>query len=247
MITLNTGSKWAKQPSSKYLRLSDLPVILQRLGVQNEAEMAGWTPEIVHHQAGWWYPIFGLDTEQPARYPGTYQIAGRWTNANPRQQGGIKRCWLPEPPVGSPAYYVLPGTRAAIAQANGLCYIAADELNVLAYRSAGLLNVMSSLHGKTNIPQDLVQTAHQLGIGQLRYWMDNDQTGETSAQLTALALEGSDIIFSAYRLPAVVGYHGDVNQLWMDCQFDRIWFSEEILRIQADSKAVIETRMGAVL
>src|SRR5688572_15562164 len=141
-------------------------------GIWGAAQEASWRAYQYPKGAawGWSYPIFDLETGEVYLNPQNGKRVLRWKNFDKQTQGGEKYGW----PYGQkkcPPYYVLPGTQEAIATAEGLCYIAAGEVDVLSYRSAGINNVFCWLNGEGSVPRDLAEVALMLGMTHLVYFV----------------------------------------------------------------------------
>jgi P4 family phage/plasmid primase-like protien len=176
---------------------------------------------------GWGYPIFDAETGEPILNPENGKPVMRWKNFDKETQGGEKYSWL-YGQNGAPPYYVLPGTKAAIEAADGLAYIAAGEIDVLTYVSAGKANTFCWLNGEGSVPQDLAEFAHKLGVTRLIYMVDRDEAGERSAQALMKRLAGTSIEVTCHRLPEYLDEKGDVNDLWISVKFDPASFDDEI-------------------
>jgi archaellum biogenesis ATPase FlaH len=186
--------------------------LLSDRGILRAAEQAGWRPD----GDGWLYPLYDQHGK-PFRLPNGAPVR-RWKNFN--SQASPKYLWKPGN-LGEqrPKYYLLPGVRQAISNASGLVYLGSGEPDVLAFRAAGIENVLCWF-GEENVPATLASDLAALGVREAVYYPDLDQTGRSSAQKVAQALAGSGIGFEAYILPQELGDKGDINRLWQHCKFD---------------------------
>lgn len=223
--------------------ISNWKSLLQTRGILDAALVVGWEGyqyQSRHNEwtgGGWKYPIYDPETERPYRSPQTGKPVYRWKNFD-KHQGGPKYAWLGRE-RDCPPYYVLPGTQAAVATANGHCYIAAGEPDTLVFRSAGKTNVISWLNGECSLPDDLVEMCQRLNILHLHYFVDRDQAGNTSAASTARHLQDSPIAFTAYWLPDYQGDGGDINDLWKWCRFDPAVFEHELSQIAHNAANIL--------
>lgn len=172
-------------------------------GILNAAQAAGWTAE----NKGWNYPVIGLDGKQKARRWKAYS-----SDAKPKYR------WVPNKPADA-TYYTASNVREAVAQAKGIVYIAAGEVDVLTYVSAGITNVFAWF-GETNVPRTLVQDLTEIGVKRAIYLPDRDRAGMTSAIKVRDSLAGSLIDFEARELPGSLGDKADTNDLWQKVEFD---------------------------
>lgn len=188
--------------------------ILEARGIARAADEANWQAQAFAGDDGWSYPVYNSRGEaHPSR---------RWKNAD--SHGGRKYAWIPEKPKNG-RYYLLPDTLKAIRDTDGVCYLASGEPDVLAYRAAGIKNVISYFDGETSVPDTLVNDLETLGIQMLIYYPDRDKTGLRAAGLIMRKLDGA-LSLLVYALPRPVedksGY--DINKLWIDCGFDVLRF-----------------------
>lgn len=208
--------------------------LLRERGIESAARQASWQVwelRLRETYWGWRYPIFDIDGSHYRNSKG--QVIYRWKNFDKVAYGGEKYRWL-FGQQGCPPWYILPGTRKAIQQANGLVYIAAGEPDVLAYKSAGVHNVISWLNGEKSVPKDLASLCARLGITQIRFLVDRDSTGEASAQSVANALGNTSIVYTPYHLPEYLGSKGDINDLWRWTGFKANNFHALLTTICAD-------------
>jgi Domain of unknown function (DUF927) len=217
-------------------RLPDGQQRLRARGIFAAAQAAGWQLwQLRKHKAqplGWRYPIYDPATGAVYRNARAQPI-WRWKNFDKENQGGEKYCW-PFGQQGCPPWYILPGTSDAIATANGIIYLAAGEVDVLTYQSAGLKNTLAWLNGESSVPEDTAERLLALNVREVRYFVDRDATGENSAQILAVRLRGTPIELAAYRLPEYLGPKGDINDLWRWKKFDRASFIENLEGIRRE-------------
>lgn len=186
----------------------DWQQLLAARGILDAALSAGWTSITWCGTEGWSYP---LCDEQGI-------VIGNRFKALPGQKP--KCAW----PTGKPEgckYYFTPGsdTRPSIARADGHLYISSGEPDLLTFRSAGIRNVICWF-GEGNVPATLLDDLIRLGVRTVSYFPDIDDTGRKSAAKIADILSESEIEFTAYELPASLGEKGDINDLWIDCDFN---------------------------
>lgn len=213
---------------------------LAERGILEAARAAGWKPFVYkkHNANGWSYSVFDLQTGQVVIGDKSRKPALRWKNGHHRLQDGPKYGW-PFGKQGCPPYYALPGARGAIASANGGAFMAAGEVDVLTYHSAGLPNVLSWLDGEGSIPTAVAETLTSLGVTDLYYFVDRDEAGERSGQGLIAALARTPIRVHVYRLPEKLGDKGDINNLWQYVRFDPVSFKAELQAVMDDPDARI--------
>lgn len=194
--------------------LSDLAALLTMRGIADIAERAGWKPYERAGVRGWLYPV--LSNKLPGH--------SRWKSAEPGN--GAKYAWYPNEAPERPKYYALGGLHQAIAESNGKLYLASGEPDVLVYHAAGAANALCWF-GEMSVPASLVADLKALGVTQVIYPHDRDQTGAQAAAKVRAALEGSGIALRVLQLPGE-NDHYDINKLWIDAQFDRGQFWNRI-------------------
>ncbi len=128
---------------------------------------------------------------------------------------------------------------AAIKEADGVLYIASGETDGLAYRSAGIKNVISWF-GEDAPPSTLPDDFRALGVREVRYLPDRDDTGQRSARKVARLLQGSGITYTVFELPSELGEKGDINRLWQTSNFDQVVFLSHIEEIIASREVKME-------
>ncbi len=184
--------------------------ILHKRGIANSAQQALWQP----YGAGWRYPLIDEHGQPTTIY--------RWkaydSNAKPKYR------WLPNKPAGYDYYFpAAVAIQEAVTRADGRLYIANGEPSLLAFRAAGVDNVVCWF-GEGSIPKTFAQDCQRWGVRHVIYYPDRDNTGEQSAQKLARRLLNTPIAYSAYELPPIVGEKGDINDLWQQTKFERELF-----------------------
>jgi hypothetical protein len=178
--------------------------ILQTRGILAAAQKAHWQPQ----GNRWKYPIYDLSGEIL-----TYRYKATKSDSKPKY-------WWDGHKPDDCHYYLLPGLQEAIHQYKGLLYIASGEPDVLAFKSAGIDNVLCWF-GETSVPPDLAAFLRELGVQYVIAYPDCDHTGTKAAEKIAVALQGSSIHFYAAALPNYLGEKGDINKLWQHVEFER--------------------------
>ncbi|MFA5379407.1 MAG: toprim domain-containing protein [Dehalococcoidia bacterium] len=186
---------------------TDHNAILAKRGILTEAHLAGWQPYTSDGRPGWSFPVFNAVGE-PYRKK-------KWKAADDNKP---KNRWLPGKPERA-KYYFIPGTFSEIQARFGNCYLAGGEPDVLAYRAAGIKNVICWLDGEGSPPDTLADDLSHMGVTLLLYAPDRDLVGMQSAHKVANALDGTSIEVIFYQLPGDVGTGYDINDLWIDAQF----------------------------
>ena len=184
-----------------------LDKILNHRGILAAAQRAQWQPQ----GNGWKYPVYDLSGTVL-----TYRYKAANSSAKPKYK------WDKRKPDDC-QYYLLPGLQEAIDQYNGLVYIASGEPDVLAFKSAGIDNVLCWF-GETSVPPNLATFLRELGVQYVITYPDRDRTGYKAAEKIAAALQGSGIHLHAAALPDYLGDKGDINKLWQYVEFDRAAF-----------------------
>lgn len=200
----------------------DINSILEKRGILDEATRAGWQLHtLANGRTGWSYPIYN-SAGQPYG-------AKRWKSAD---GDAPKYLWLPQKPENA-KYYFLPGTFSEVQAHNGNVYIAAGEPDVLAYRAAGIKNVMCWVDGEGSPPQTLAENLKHMGAALAIYAPDRDATGMQSAAKVAALLKDSDVELVLFQLPGELGSKNDVNTLWASCEFDADLFQAKLSHLPA--------------
>jgi hypothetical protein len=186
---------------------------LARRGLLDVAARAGWRPYTLRlddgQYTGWAYPVHNKD--------GNPYDRPRWKSAD---DTGPRYYW----PKGKPKaakYYFLPGLLTAIQQADGQVYIAAGEPDVLAYHAAGLPNTFCWLASEEAVPDTLVSDLRIMGARSVVYAPDLDAAGMRAAAKVYRALSDAGMPCHIARLPGEMGSKCDINQHWIDCEFDK--------------------------
>jgi hypothetical protein len=184
---------------------------LAKRGILGAAKQFGWQP----NGAGWKYPLYND--------AGTATDVHRWkafdSAANP------KYLW----PDGKPdwaKYYILPGMQEAISKAAGRAIIASGEPDVLAFRSAGAVNVLCWF-GEKAIPATLAEDLKAYGVTKVECYPDLDNAGLIWAQGIVDKLYNTGISVEVSKLPGADGSKLDINKLWINCGFDsdKFWLT----------------------
>lgn len=183
-------------------------------GILEAALENEWAYQEVRGVAGWSYPLY--------RFDGASQFADikRW-KAIDRKTAPAAYQWLGTKP-DTCQYYWARGVKSALSDSWGVLYITAGEPDMLSMIAAGRRNV-TSFFGEQNIPQSLQQDLKKIGVSQVIYLADMDNTGIDAAAKLKAAL--GDIPCDVKRLPPIVK---DVNDLWIECQFDKALFIDTI-------------------
>lgn len=221
----------------------NLAAQLDERGIAQEAAMWGWREFEFHYGddvlPGWSYPVFDLETETACINPSTGKPVLRWKNFDKRSYGGENSAWVSQK-SGCWPYYVIPGTKEAILAADGLAYIAATEMEVLTYKSAGILNSFCWLMAEGRVPQSLSEIEDLLGFTKLIYFVDRDEAGEKSAQAL---MKIAPFVVSCYRLPMYLSKQGNINDLWQRLDFNASVFREELVDIvQSPGRLIMPQR-----
>ena len=188
---------------------SDFSSALENRGIQAAAAEMGW----VANGKGWGYPI-----------PGSKGNPVRWkafdSAANPKYR------WRGKPQDAR--YYHHANLKSAIAAADGIIHIVNGEPAVLTMLSAGLDNALCWF-GEMNVPGTLAADLSDFGATQVVFYADNDSAGKGAAQKVINTLGKSGLRVDIRSL-GLLSPGADVNDLWMDCGFDR---AEFIHRLQS--------------
>lgn len=185
---------------------------LAQRGILETALECGWTYQEENGVAGWAYPL--------SRFDGTrFADVRRW-KALDRATAPDAYLWLGTKPKTC-QYYWAKGVKEALEESWGVLYITAGEPDMLSLIAAGRRNV-TSFFGEGNIPNTLAEDLQRIGVSQVIYLADMDNVGIDAAQKLLKALDGV-IPCDVKRLPAK-----DVNDLWIELQFDKAAFTEAI-------------------
>lgn len=188
---------------------SQWKTLLAQRGILEEALNAGWT----YDGNGYWrYPVPGNDGK-PA--------AWRKKRIGTDDQKP-KYLWEGK----AQPFYMLPNPadlKQAVLQADGLLYLASGEPDVLAFRSAGILNVMGWF-GEANVPESLPTVLSELNVKKVIGFPDLDETGNRWAEKIVERLQGTGITYAFYDLSPELPAKGDINTLWVKVGFNRDGF-----------------------
>jgi hypothetical protein len=157
-------------------KLSD---ILRKRGILAAAQRAQWQPQ----GNCWQYPIYDLSG---AVLTYRYKAQPRALDMAAKSDSKPKYWWAGQKPDNC-HYYLLPGLQGAIREHHGLLYIASGEPDVLAFKSAGIDNVLCWF-GETSVPPNLVALLRELGVKEVVVYPDRDRTGYKAAEKIAAAL-----------------------------------------------------------
>jgi hypothetical protein len=197
-------------------------ILLQKRGIGQAAQDAQWLSQNFNGQVGWAYPVFHYQTGAV--------IATRWKAAKPN---GMKYGWIPSKPSDPAAdWYILPGTKEAIAAANGIVNLANGEPALLAYYAAGIYNVIATTLSEISVPSNLLEVLQVLGVSCLLYPADNDEAGRKSAIKWRDALRGSGIDFQALSWGEAAPAKADANDIWIANGFDKQAFTQTLAHLQ---------------
>ncbi len=220
-----------EQPPILQLNPDDL---LARRGLTQTAQAAGWNKYELHGSPGWVYPLFRSDGKAVADVK-------RWKNAD--SNGDLKYCWFGK--GEKPKYYLFGDTKRAIADKGGVCYLASGEPDVLAYRAAGIRNVICWF-GENSIPDSLADDLKYLGVTVLNDYPDRDTAGITKAARVMELLKGSPILYLVYKLPGDDDSKNDINWLWIEKEFNATRFESALLDCDAYSEGELALSIPAV-
>lgn len=187
---------------------------LHTLGISTTAKAALW----VQHGRFWRYPTYHAD-----------ESFACWRYKNTDSAALPKYKWQPDAP--RPDYYLLPGTLAAIQNDDGRLYIANGEKSVLAYRAAGINNVLSWF-GETNVPHRLRDDLEAWGVQTVIYPVDKDATGHKSGHKVHDLLYDSEIDCQIMGWGEDVPDKGDAVDQWVAVKFDAAAFRERLDSLQ---------------
>lgn len=194
---------------------------LQERGIFTAALSTGWTFYSYKNQPGWRYPVYDV-------FSGT-RLAWRWKALDSRATP--KYVWLTDKNAAC-KFYTNSHLRQAIQAAGGVLYIANGEPSVLAYIAAGVPNVLSWF-GETSVPATLAADLQRLGVREVRYPADKDETGRKSALKVRELLTGSGILFKPLAFDDDVPDKGDANDLWRACGFAAAEFQRRLAGLAA--------------
>ena len=191
--------------------------VLKQRGIYEAAMESGWSssPMSIYDKnyPGWKIPIWDYD--------GITQFAFyRWKNGLAAPPKGDKCRWLPKRPAET-LYYILPDTIAQIGENGGLAFLASGEPDVMAYRAAGIKNVICWFDGENSVPKNLANDLRKMGVTKIIYYPDRDDAGKSSGDKVFSILRNEDIECDIKSLPFehVVAGGGDINKLWIQHKF----------------------------
>lgn len=116
--------------------------------------------------------------------------------------------------------------RAAIAENNGIAWVANGAPSVLAYQKAGIENVIAGRLENT-VPSNVIEVCAVYGIKELRYPIDNDNVGMKAAISWRDALADTGIRFTACRWENTTPRY-DANDAWIESDFSKALFFSKI-------------------
>jgi uncharacterized protein with FMN-binding domain len=193
---------------------------LTKRGIAAEADLAGWQ----EGDGRWLYPIFNLEGE----------VIAHRGKAYPSNSGKFKYTWFPEKPKDPASdWYILLGTANAIAAANGVAWLANGEPASLAYKAAGVHNVLATTLSEISLPRNLKQILNALGITRLLYPVDNDAAGMKSAIKWRDALRGTGIDYQAFTWGEDAPNKADGNDIWIALEFDAAAFQAKLKSLES--------------
>ena len=206
--------------SSMRRSLPEWQRILQARGILEQAIAHGW----FEYGGGWKYLLYTEDGQVPkTRY-------WRWKRFK-EVPGKPKYLWIPNksPTLG---YYHAPNRvlRDEVAKRDNVLYVANGEPSALAFRSAGLHNVVCWF-GEKNIPPSLVQDCRNWGVKEVINFPDADDTGAAASHKLLRRFSGSKITYTAYSLPTTMRSKSDINDVWRDTRFHPQSFCDELARM----------------
>lgn len=194
--------------------------ILARRGILEAALDCGWTYREHNGAPGWEYPLLRFNGQQ-------FEGVKRW-KALDRNTAPQAYAWLDRKKPDDCQYYWARGIKEALDNSWGVLYITAGEPDMLSLIASGRRNV-TSFFGEQNIPDSIVKDLQRIGITQVIYLPDLDNTGIDAAQKLLDKLDGV-IPCDVKRLPGVWGLYNvkDANDLWRAVDFKADVFHEVI-------------------
>lgn len=129
-------------------------------------------------------------------------------------------------------WYILPGTKAAIGLANGVCYLTNGEPATLTLSVAQVYNNFCTTLSEISVPKNILEVMAHLGVTEFRYLIDKDKTGLKAAINWRDALLGSGITFKAYHMPDHLPDKSDVNDLWIYHKFNVESFQKALSELE---------------
>lgn len=226
---------------------------LQERGILQAALDCGWTGFAWYGTPGWVFPLYQA-TGQKWAMPDSAgiakgRIAQRWkaldSNHEPKYLWGYPDQSKEKGDVRQPpgcAYYWLAGgdVAQAVKAAGGELVIACGEPDALTFASAGKRNVVS-FFGEGQIPDNVVDVFHKLGVLSIAYYPDNDNTGWDDALKIIERFADTEIVVNVYALPDDYAWVdiNDVNDLWIACAFDVTAFMDALKACQNINAALV--------
>lgn len=178
----------------------------------------------------------GLEPQgNKARYP-IFNLAGETIGHRVKflNHPKFKYLWSPKKPQSEIAeWYILPGTAKAIAEADGICYLANGEPALHAYHSATVYNTIATTLSEVAVPKNILSIFKSLGIKKLINIADSDEAGRGAATNWRDALYGSGIDYQALQWPDGLGDKADANDAWIDYDFNAHAFQHVIKNCRA--------------
>ena len=179
--------------------------LLKQRGIYEQAMRDGWEVE----RDFWKYPLYDRHENKIIGYrrkifnPDTHQKYG-W--------------YWKKPDDPDAEWYITKGTRQAIADADGLVYIANGEPAVEAMKAAGIHNVLSSTLSEVAVPKNIIDLLQSLDVKHAIYLADNDNAGERAAENWRNAIFHTSIIFDP-RIWVEYPAGSDSNDVWIAVDF----------------------------
>lgn len=179
---------------------------LQKRFIAEQAKLLGW----IETKNYWEYPLFAPDGSiiayRQKKYPDA-PIEGKkylWKNGKPED---LDTQW-----------YIAPDTKDEIEKAGGLAYLANGSPAMIAYRVAGIRNVLATELSEIAFPKDGVKYLKSIGISAVLYPVDKDEAGMQSAINWRDDLAGSGIDFIPLQWPDTMPAKADANDVLIYCK-----------------------------
>jgi hypothetical protein len=178
--------------------------ILQARGIAEQADLAGWQ-EL--DSDFWEYPVFAPDGS----------ILGYRQKKMPHSTvKGFKYLWKGGKPENEAAqWYIQKDTIQAIKDAGGVCFLSNGEPAMLAYRAAGILNVIATTLSEVAVPKNALSYLRLIGVNRLIYIVDSDKAGVQSAINWRDSLAASGIDLEILAWPEILPAKSDANDALM--------------------------------
>lgn len=129
-------------------------------------------------------------------------------------------------------WYFAHDVKEAVAAADGVAYLANGEPSLLAFRAAGVQNVIATTHSEVTVPPAVAESLTALGITKLINIADSDAAGEAAAVKWRNALHETAIDYAAHKWDAALGSHADANDLWLHVEQDAARFRAMLLSVE---------------